>query len=463
MHTVMRLSRFILVGASLLATLAGRAQLSRGAPAPESPLPERLDLQRALAFAFDNNFAIRQAKERIRQQEGVVIEAKARSIPNAAIASSYTSLDKKLVPVPIPGFPVNTQTWSIGLNITQNIFAGGGVRSAIKSSKLTREAAMFDLENTINDALLAVRTAFYNVLLTREQIRVQESNLELLQEQLKNTAGRFEAGTVSSFEKLRAEVAVANAKPPLITARNNHRLAIESLRQALGFVTAGPGAPHAEPEVVGTLAFTPATFDLPAALEAARGNRPDLRRLVKLVAAREQDVRTARAAYLPTLAVTGSYQFKNFPYAPIARFNSENAGWTIGVQSNWAIFDGRATAGRVREARSAVEQSKLTLADAQLAAEVNVRTAFSRWQEATELAEASKLVVGQAEEAVRLADTRYKVGAGTQLDLLQAQTDLTTARTNQYQAYYNYNVAVATLRRAMGLTDEIPPVQGESR
>jgi outer membrane protein TolC len=129
-------------------------------------------------------------------------------------------------------------------------------------------------------------------------------------------------------------------------------------------------------------------------------------------------------------------------------------GWLAGVQGQWNIFDGRATAGRVTQARSAFEQSKLALTEAQLAAEVEVRRAFSQWQQATELAEASKLVVGQADEAVRLANARYNAGTATQLDVLQAQTDLTTARTNQIQAYYSYNVAVAALRKAMGQADE---------
>lgn len=72
----------------------------------------------------------------------------------------------------------------------------------------------------------------------------------------------------------------------------------------------------------------------------------------------------------------------------------------------------------------------------------------------TELAEASARVVEQATEAVRLANARYNAGTGTQLDVLQAQVELTTARTNQIQAYYAYNVAVASLRKATGQADE---------
>jgi len=127
----------------------------------------------------------------------------------------------------------------------------------------------------------------------------------------------------------------------------------------------------------------------------------------------------------------------------------------IGLQSQWAIFDGRATAGRVVQAKSALAQIKLQFTEAQLAAEVEVRRAYSSLQEATELVEASSKVVAQAEESIRLATARYEAGTATQLDVLQSQTDLTTARINQLQAYYAYNVAVAQLRTAMGMTDDL--------
>jgi outer membrane protein TolC len=140
---------------------------------------------------------------------------------------------------------------------------------------------------------------------------------------------------------------------------------------------------------------------------------------------------------------------------PSDRFRDSRDGLFVGLQSDWNIFDGRATAGRVMEARSLAEQTRLTLSESELAAEVQVRRAYSSWQEATELVEASRRVVGQAEEAVRLANARYDAGTGTQLDVLQAQVELTTARSNQVQAFYNYNVAVASVRYAMGLSDAL--------
>lgn len=418
-------------------------------PAQEPPVevPETLDLRIAVRFALDHSFAILQARERIRQQEGILVEVSAREIPNVSTSALYQRNDPEIG----GGFPASNQTWQVSLTATQVLYAGGGVKSAVRSVKLAREAALLELQAVINEALLQVRTAFYEVLLAREQIKVQESNLELLQQQLKTATDRFEAGTVSSFEKLRAEVAMANAKVPLITARNNYRLAIEALRLALGFTTPPAASARKEPAFVGTLDFTPQQFDRFGALSAARSQRPDLQRLAKLAESREEAVTTAKSALYPNVAAFGGWTLRK---GLTDRFGDSNNGWLIGVQSQWDIFDGRMTQGRVAQARSVLNQTRLTLTEAQLAVDVEVSRAHSRWQEASELAEASALVVEQATEAVRLANARYNAGTGTQLDVLSAQVELTTARTNQIQAFFSYNVAVAALRKAMGQPDE---------
>ena len=436
--------RYPLTFATALAL--GLAPLS-AQPSPQFPVPPQLDLKGSLGFAIENNFAIRQAKERIRQQDGVVVEVSARQIPTVAANASYQQNDRDIS----GGFPASDRAWAINLTASQVLYAGGGVKASVRSSQLIRESAVLDLQATINDALLLVRTNYYAVLLAREKITVQEKNLELLQEQLKTATDRFNAGTISSFERLRAEVAVANAKFPLITARNDFRLAVESLRQSLGFTTNLPDQIDKLPVFLGTLEFSPTSFDLIAALEASRAKRPELQRLAKLAASREQTVTVAGANALPNVSAFGGWELRK---GSGSAFRESHDGWRIGVQSQWNIFDGRATAGRVAQARSVLEQTKLSLAEFQLAADVEVRRAFSQWQQAVELADASKKVVAQAEEAVRLATARYNAGTATQLDVLSAQVDLTTARTNQLQAYYTYNVAVASVRKAMGQPDE---------
>ncbi|HWA87772.1 MAG TPA: TolC family protein [Opitutus sp.] len=449
----MKLSRTFVtpvqIAAALAAALAATAFAAPSASQPPPPEPETIDLKTAVGYALENNFAIRQARERIKEQEGVIVEVKARAIPNVGANGSFQLNEKEISQF----VPATDRAWTISVTATQALFAGGGIRSSIRSSELAKEAAILDLQDVINSALLEVRTDYYQVLLAREKITVQEENLKLLEEQLKTTTDRFDAGTVSGFEKLRAEVAVANAKTPLITARNDYRLAIESLREALGLTPRAGGSGEKTPTVVGELDYAPQDFNLQTALSSAEANRPDLKRLAKLVAASEQGVTTARSGYLPTLGLAGGYQLRSGESDPFASGNRD--GQFVGLQSNWEIYDGRATSGRVAQARSIVEQNRLSLMQTKINAEVDVRRAYSSWQESNELVEASRKVVEQAQEAVRLANARYSAGTGTQLDVLQAQVDLTTARTNQVQAYYTYNVAVADLRRAMGLTDAL--------
>jgi outer membrane protein TolC len=417
-------------------------------PAPMQGIPETLDLPTALRFAVENNFSIRQARERIKQQEGVVVEVRARAIPNVSAAGSYQLNDETLSQT----FPTSDRAWNLSITASQTLFSGGGVRSAVKSSELSREAALLELKAVVNDALLDVRVKFYDILLAKEKIKVQESNAELLRQQLKNATDRFDAGTVSAFEKLRAEVALANAQVPLITARNTYRLAIEALRQALGFVTSTSESLRKVPEFAGTLDFVPVTFELQGSLDAARASRPELARLAKLVDARETSVTTAKANRYPGVSAFGGWQLRK---GTTDSLGDSRDGWLVGVQSQWNIFDGAATNGRVAQARSAVEQSRLGLNEQSFAIDVEVRRALSSLQEATELAEASQKVVAQAEESLRLANARYGAGTATQLDVLQSQVDLTTARTNQIQSFYSYNVAVAKVRKAVGLPDAL--------
>lgn len=440
MHIV--LSRVALCCVFLTGMLGLSAQ-----PAPSQPVPESLDLAAALQFALENNFSIRQARERIKQQEGVLLEVSSRRIPNVSMGASYQRNDRDIATT----FPQDDSAWNIQIQARQAIYAGGGIDASVSSSKLVREAAILELQGVINDALLTVRTRFYDVLLARESIKVREQSVALLQEQLQNAKNRFEAGASSSFEVLRAEVALANAQPALIQARNAFRLAIEELRQALGFVNIEGDNLKKVPEFVGELKAEPTSFDLKSSLEAARTNRPELARLSKLEAAREQGVRVARSSYLPTVDAVAGYQWRKTGLSD--RFRDAADGWLVGVQSQWNVFDGRATAGRVAQARSLLSQAQLTRGESELAIEVEVRRALSSLQEAWELAEASRKVVDQAAEALRLANVRQSAGTATQLDVLTSQVDLTQARNNQLQANYNYLVALAFLRKAIGQSD----------
>jgi len=418
-----------------------------GQPDPDYAVPDELNLDYALAFSLDNNHAIRQARERIRQQEGVLIEIRSAQIPNVTAGANYTRNDDQVSQSVVP----TDRSWGVNLQATQVVYAGGGVAAAVKSASLAKEAALLDLQGIINEQLLLVRTRFYAVLLTQQRIAVQEENVKLLEEQLKDVRNRFEAGAVSNFEVLRAEVALANGRPALISARNAWRVSIEELRQVLGFVNAAGHNVAKVPDFVGSLEPGPAVgFDLRDALSAARSQRPELRRLEKLEEAGLEQVSVARSGYQPQVALFGRYDWLG---AGTSGTSFRRDGWTAGVQAQWNIFDGRATAGRVAQTKSLLMQTRLAVEESTLAIDVEVRRAHSALTEAWELVDASGKVVEQATEALRLANVRYGAGTATQLDVLTSQVALTDARLNQLVAYYNYNVALAAMRKAIGQAD----------
>jgi outer membrane protein TolC len=439
-----------LLRTALLAFTAAASAILYAAPEPEREVPPRLDLTGALQFAVENNFSIRQARERIRQQDGLLIEIRARNLPNAGIDYYYSKFAKSRLE---PDQRVTDQLWAVNLTVTQNLFSGGAVSSSIAAQKYQREAALLEVRAVINNALFDVRSKFYSVLLAKKQIEVAEQSLNLLEEQARTVSDRYNAGTLSKFDLLRAQVAVANGRPPLIQARNAYRIAIEELRQSLGFTTHTAESMTKTPEIVGELAYEPTSIELQNALESARAQRPELQQLAKLEQSAKEGVDSARGNYWPSLGVNAGYQVAKS--TETNDLGTTRDGWTTGVQGNWAIFDGRATAGRVAQARSRLEQSKLSTAEQELGVDVEVRRAHSTLQEAIELVTASKAVVGQAEESVRLAQARFDAGTATQLDVLTSQVALTDARTNEVQALYNHTIALASLRRAMGLGEAV--------
>jgi outer membrane protein TolC len=197
----------------------------------------------------------------------------------------------------------------------------------------------------------------------------------------------------------------------------------------------------------------PSDIDLPAALVKALEKRPELAALRKAQALRREDLVTARAGYKPNASVYGGYEWQSPLYEEDLNFDLH--GWIAGAQLSWNIFDGQLTRGKIMEARARYEQAKLDVDDSQRQIELDVRTAYSNFIEAREVLESQQSVQEEAQEALRLAEARMHAGSGTQLDVLDAQTSLTQARTTQVQALHDYAVARARLQRAMGDDMEI--------
>jgi len=278
--------------------------------------------------------------------------------------------------------------------------------------------------------------------------KVQEASVSLLAGELQDQQRRFNAGTVPRFNVLRAEVELSNTRPKLIRAQNAYRVAKNNLSNLLGYNLPADIGENLPLQLTGTLDAEPYQIELPAAIAQALEKRTELAALRKAEQLRREGVVNAQSGYKPSVQVFAGYGWRNSQFQE--DIGNDLGGWNAGAQMSWDIFDGQLTKGKVQEARAQHEKSKTEVDDTGRRVELEVRTAYSNFIEAREVLESQKKVQEQAEEALRLASARSDAGTGTQLDVLNAQTSLTEARTTQVLALHGYAVARARLERAIG-------------
>jgi outer membrane protein len=406
-----------------------------------APIVGELTYERVIDLALQNNLSIQGASAGLDAAAAIRKSAQGNRWASLALNGQYVRVDNNRIETP----GIDPENWSIDLEVTQPIYAGGTISSGIEQARAAESAAEADVRTSVETALLEVNLAWYACLLAREEVVVRRDSVRLLEEQLETTRDRFDAGTVSRFEVLRSEVALANAKPPLIRAENGTRLAMVELFRVMGLPLESAQAPT----INGQLSFPEDGLSLTEALSIARSNRPEYQAVEQSLRSAEAAVDLARADNLPSLSAFASYGL--LKRATSAKIDDTLDGWQVGLAANWTLLDAGTTRNQVRAANARVRQAELTLDELDLAIGSEVRTAHSFVQEAAELVEASRKVVEQAEEALSLAQDRYAVGAAIQLDVLQAEVDLTEARTNEIQALHDYNVALARLRKAAGI------------
>ncbi|HXT12366.1 MAG TPA: TolC family protein [Candidatus Angelobacter sp.] len=415
-------------------------------------LSQPLSVVDALNLTIQQNSTLQKARADLEASRGLVIQTRAVALPSVQATGNFQREAQSLVNFPFGQVP--RDSWNTGIRLVQTIYQGGRTISAFRAARLEKEQAMLQYETAVQDALLATRVAYYDVLVAEQQITVNEASVNLLNSELQDQQRRYDAGTVPKFNVLQAEVAMANARPPLINARNQYRIAKNNLCNLLGYNLPRNVWEDIPLHLTDKLDAAPYEVQLPAAIEQALERRTELQGLRKTEGLQRENVINARAGYKPTVQAFVGYQFENNGFTNA--LDSELDGWVLGGQLTWNIFDGLLTHGKVIQAKAQLEHAKADVEDRARQIELEVRTDYSSFIEAREVLESQQKVQEEAEEALRLAKARTEAGTGTQLDVLNAETSLTQARTTQVQALHDYDVARARLERAIG-QDLAPP------
>jgi TolC family type I secretion outer membrane protein len=412
-------------------------------------LTRPLSLADALNTALLQNASILKAKNDFESEQGLVIQTRAVALPQVVASGQYQYTQTRAIES-FPGTSQPNRNWSTGIQIVQTVYDGGKSIAALRSASTTKKQSLAIYQTAVEDTLLSVRLAYYDVLLAAQQVTVHEASVKLLQKELEDQQHRLDAGTVPKFNVLRAEVAVANERPNLIQAKNNYRISKNNLSNLLGYNLPREVWQDIPLNLIDGFDTAPLEVNLPDAIQSALTKRTELEAARRTVDLQKLNVTSARSVYQPAVSVFAGYDWFNAKFTPPVDLGHDIHGWDAGAQLSWAIFDGGLTYGKVKQARAQLDKSKTDLADQSRQIELQVRTAYSDFLQARETLDSQQKVQEEAEEALREANARQEAGTGTQLDVLDAETALTQARTTLVQSQHDYVSAVARYQRAIG-------------
>ncbi len=412
--------------------------LPTGADAGNGPV---YDVDQGIALALKKNRDIAIARARLSAAQGGVTEARAGYLPSLLSSGLYRKREQQ------EDSRLREDDYNANLRVVQNLYTGGKTTHEMAIARLNRAKQRLELEAVTSRVIMDVRIAFAELLLNRARVQVRQQSLSVLQQELRTQQERLSAGTVGELNVRRAEVAVASEEPELIDARKQVELSHLKLADLFGMdpeeYQEGPSF-----RVAGELEYRPAKPDLNASLAEAETNRPEILARQADVAIEEHQLQVDRAGLRPQVDMFGGYEV--YSERDPAVGEELNHGYVVGVNASWKIFDGFATKGRMQATRARQTAAAQALASARLLVAMEVRNAILDLQQADRVLAAETRNVETAAESLELARANVAAGLGTQLEVLQAASDITRTKATRLSAIYLHNAALARLDRARG-------------
>lgn len=413
------------------------------AAAPEAAAMD-IDLKGAVTTAIQNNRDITIAELKLREAEADVSAVAAKKNPSVSYSwerNQYSSDSKSALQTG------TNHGYSQSLSVSWPIWTFGKVEGAIDAARYQKNIADLDVYKTEADTKLAAVQAYYQYLEAIKLAEVQAQSVTDYASHLNNVQQQFDAGIVAKLDVLSSNVSLANAKQKSIAADNTRDVAEANLNNIMRVpmnTTLNPLDKN----------FPQPEFDLTMeqAILMAQKYRWELVEADYGVKAAQASLRWAKAGYLPTVSVGGGYSWKE---ASVTAVDKDD--WAVKGGLSWSLWDGGATQASVKKADAAVKTAQETLLQAREKIELEVRQDYLNVLSYKEQIRAAEASVAQAEEAYKIATVRYSSGVGINLDVLDAELALNTARTNYITALYNYNIGLATLEHAMGVPAVIHP------
>ncbi len=346
-----------------------------------------------------------------------------------------------------------TKTFSSSLSLNYDLYTGGSIGATINSAEKQVRVNQLALQQTIEETTLLVATNYYDLQAANAQVEIEKAAVEDAQQTLSDADVLQRAGTGTKFEVLQAKVALADAKQLLNIEQANQVIAQRTLADTLNIGQKVELKIADAIEVAGS--WKPS---LPKTIVMAYKNRAELKQFL-LDREINRDLRqVALAENKPQVSLVASYDLQDQ-----LDDNADVAdGYSVGASVLWNFFDGGAARSRARQAATNVEINSAEFANQRDAIRLEVENAYYTLNANQENIDTASQSVELATESLRLSRLRFQAGAGTQTDVINAQSSLTTARGNLLTAIIDYNQSYAQLQRAVSNLPDLPEIQKKS-
>ena len=330
-----------------------------------------------------------------------------------------------------------TRNYGLGMTLNQTLFDFGRTRNNVNAAAATLAAVEEDRNTAYQDLMLQVAEAYYQVLREQQSVAINTDVVRNAEIQLLRARGFYEAGTRARIEVTRAEADLATARVNLIQALNAEQRARVLLGTAMGV------AQPAVADLIETHLADP-TWSTEQSLAFAAFNRPDVAALRYRTDASNSNLKAAFTQYYPTIGTQYNYSWADDTFLP------QPYNWSVGVTMTMPILNEPTLGSQVAQAEAVLKENQARQEVLALQVRREVSDSWLNLQAARQASLAAEVARAAAEENYRLAAERYQVGVGSSIEVSDAQRQLVQARSQEVQARFDTQLALARLYRSTG-------------
>jgi NodT family efflux transporter outer membrane factor (OMF) lipoprotein len=399
----------------------------RGFNAPE--------LDRLMAEASAGAFDLAAAAARVRQADAQARIAGAPLLPSVTGGADAARRQNG-------GGNRRTTSYDLSLSASYEVDFWGLNRNNAEAARLSAQASRFDAATVMLTTQASVANTYFDILTTREQLRVQEENLEAARRILSIIRSQVAAGVATGLDLAQQETVVAQQEAQLPSLR-------QSIAQSTNALAVLVGRPPQEVQVLpGGLQRLRVPAPAPGLPGELLARRPDVWSAEAQLAAANADVAAARAALLPNITLSAQGGFTSLVAGTLLR--PEAQFWSLATSLTQTIFDNGALRGRVQLSQAQAEELVVEYRRAIVTALSDTEDALVALRETTEQEALRQEAASRAQRAADIAEAQLRAGTINLITLLNTQQTLYSARIQLVQARLSRLQAAVGLFRALG-------------